>query len=219
MLLQEYSRGVLSKKLSEYMTKDARLARVVTVTKKAFDDSDLTAHNWAHAYRDTLNAIVIGEAEGADMGIVLPSAVMHDIGFLYGASGKTHAAVGAEKLPEFLAEHEIKYTEEEQRRIALCIRTHKGSMHDEKPENLEAKVVCDADLLEKFGIFGVYQGIRTYTEFNKDIEELIERHTKGIDKLYLETKTGQEIAKRGVQFVKDFFNELDKANDPYRDQE
>lgn len=59
---------------------------------------------WAHAYRDALNAIVIGEAEGADMGIVLPAAVVHDIGFLYGAKSKTHAAIGAEKLAEFVRE-------------------------------------------------------------------------------------------------------------------
>lgn len=206
----------MAKKFSEYLAKDAMLARVADSTRQAFEKSNLTAHNWEHSYRDALNAVVIGEAEGADMSIVLPAAVMHDIGFLYGATGKTHAAVGADKLSEFLAEHGLEYPEESASHIAECIRTHKGSMHDEKPKTLEAKVVCDADLLEKFGIFGIYSGIRTHTEFNNDIEYIIDRNTKGMDKLYLETETGKEIAEQGRQFVVDFFTKLDSANDPYR---
>ena len=216
MLLNEYPRGLLAKKFSEYTTKDARLARVAESTREAFNKSGLTAHNWEHSYRDALNAIVIGEAEGADMNIVLPAALMHDIGFLYGGTGKTHGAVGADKLPEFLAQYDIKYPEKDLLHIAACIRTHKGSMQNESPETLEAKVVCDADFLEKFGIFGVYSGIRTHTEFNNDIECIIDRKTKGMEKLYLETKTGKEIAEQGRQFVVDFFQALDKANEPYR---
>lgn len=54
--------------------------------------------------------------------------------------------------------------------MADCIRTHKGSMHQQKPESLEAKVVADADLLEKFGPFGVYSGLCTYAEFNYPLQ-------------------------------------------------
>ena len=61
--------------------------------------------------------------------------------------------------------------------MADCLRTHKGSMHNEKPETLEAKVVADADLLEKFGPIGVYQYIRTFTEFNYSLEVILERES------------------------------------------
>src|SRR5947207_648152 len=100
MELLDFQPGELKAKLEGYLAKDSRYKQVFDYTKQRFDEAThLPAHNWAHAYRDTLNAIVIGEAEDADMSIVLPAITMHDIGFLYGATGKTHGAIGADKLP------------------------------------------------------------------------------------------------------------------------
>jgi HD superfamily phosphodiesterase len=139
---------------------------------------------------------------------------MHDIGFLYGATGRTHGAVGAEKVAEFLHEAGVDYSDEEVKKIADCIRTHKGSMHDEVPGSLEAKVVADADLLEKFGPFGVYQLIRTFGEFNYPIEKILSRKDE-IRSLKLETPTGKKLVESARQFVSDFFNQLAEANEPY----
>lgn len=206
--------GELVEKLHAYLTADPLFKAVYDYTKRRFEAAEhLSAHNWAHAYRDTLNAIVIGKAEGADMSITLPAATMHDIGFLYGAIGKTHGAVGADHLAEFLEEGGIAYPKEAVTKIASCIRTHKGSMHNEKPDSLEAKVVADADMLEKFGPLGVYQTIRTFTEFNYPLETLLKR---GSDMyLTLETTTGQRLAEPGRQFVADFIKELKEASEPY----
>lgn len=214
MKLLGFPEGELTRKLQTYLTADPQYKAVYDYTRQRFDAStNLVAHNWEHAFRDTLNAIVIGEAEGADMRIVLPAITMHDIGFLYGATGKTHGAVGADKLPEFLSDGNIAYPDEEIVKIAGCIRTHKGSMHNEKPESLEAKVVADADLLEKFGPFGVYSGLRTYAEFNYPIEHIIDKESS--QQLTLETPTGQRLAEPGRKFVADFYRELKEANEPY----
>ncbi len=215
MLLKQ-PKGQLAKKFSKYVANDPKLGKVVIAVKKDFDKSGLTAHNWEHIWRDTLNAIVIGEAEKADMTIVLPAIVMHDIGFLYGAIGKTHGAIGAEKLSTFLRKHKISYNKESIAHMAACIRTHKGSMHNEKPQTLEAKVVADADLLEKFGYFGIYQYIRTFTEFDYPLEKIIKRN-EGMKTLRMETRTGKKFAEPGRKLIIDFFNKLDKALDPYRE--
>jgi hypothetical protein len=90
-------------------------------------------------------------------------------------------------------------------------------MHDEYPEGLEAQVVADADLLEKFGSFGVYQLIRTYTEFNWPLETLITRGKETAD-LTLDTATGKALAEPGKQYVIDFIGELGEANEPYRSE-
>jgi len=72
----------LKAKLQEYLENDPRYRTVYEYTKSRFNEAkNLSAHNWAHIYRDTLNAIAIGEAEGADMSIVMPTITMHDIGF------------------------------------------------------------------------------------------------------------------------------------------
>lgn len=205
----------LRDKLQSYLDRDEAYKKVYDYTKQRFESAaNLPAHNWAHAYRDTLNAIVVGEAEGADMSIVLPAITMHDIGFLFGADGRSHGAVGAEKLAEYLNAGQISYPDATVQGIADCIRTHKGSMHNERPESLEAKVVADADLIEKFGPIGVYQNIRTFTEFNWPLEENLKR-AKGILDLTLETETGKAIAEKGRQFVADFYNQLREATEPY----
>lgn len=215
MKLLQIEAKELRAKLQSYLEKDEKYATVYAYTKLRFNKaSNLPTHNWAHAYRDTLNAIVIGEAEGADMSIVLPAITMHDIGFLYGADGSTHGAVGAEKLADFLKEGGISYPQEIIDKITSCIRTHKGSMHNEKPEGLEAKVVADADLVEKFGPIGVYQNIRTFTEFNWPLEHNLER-ASSIFNLTLETETGKQIVEPGRQFVADFYNNLREATIPY----
>lgn len=215
MKLIDIDADTLRTKLQTYLQSDETYKQVFEYTKQRFTDAThLPAHNWAHAYRDTLNAIVVGEAEGADMSVVLPAITMHDIGFLYGADGRSHGAVGADKLADYLQAGGITYSQDMIDKIASCIRTHKGSMHDEKPEGLEAKVVADADLIEKFGPIGVYQNIRTFTEFNWPLEKNLERASE-IFNLTLETKTGQEIAEKGRQFVADFYNELLEATSPY----
>jgi HD superfamily phosphodiesterase len=219
MKLIDTDAAELKAKLEKYLEQDDRYRAVFAYTKQRFEAAEhLPAHNWAHVYRDTLNAIVIGEAEQADMSIVLPAITMHDIGFLYGADGKTHGAVGADKLAEYLQGAGINYSSEVIEKIASCIRTHKGSMLNEHPYGLEAKVVADADLLEKFGPIGVYQNIRTFTEFNWTLERNLTRASE-IWNLTLETKTGRDIAEQGRQFVADFFAELREATEPYRTED
>ena len=217
MKLLQYDASLLKEKLASYIKNDERYRYVFKHTKKCFDEAThLTAHNWAHAYRDTLNAIVIGEAEGADMSIVLPAITMHDIGFLYGADGPSHGDIGADKVAEFLSDAGANYRPELIAQIAGCIRTHKGSIHDKVPEGLEAKVVADADLLEKFGPFGVYQTIRTYGEFNWPIEKAIQRGDD-IFSVKLETETGRALAEPGRQFTADFYKSLAEAASPYKE--
>ncbi len=205
-------------KLQGYLDEDHRLQSVVSYTKQQFDAARrLTAHNWEHIYRDTLNAVVIGEAEGADMSVVLPAIVMHDIGYLYGPP-EGHGPRGAERLPEYLAGAGISYSVEEIGKQASCIRTHKGSMRNDKPDGLEAKVVADADLLEKFGAFGVYQAIRAHGEFGWPLRRILEFMLAGKGfALTLETETGRRLAEPGRTFVLDFYRELARAAEPYGD--
>jgi HD superfamily phosphodiesterase len=212
------SHNELREKLKAYLDQDSRLRSVVTYTKRRFDtEKKLTAHNWEHIYRDTINAIIIGEAEGADMRVVLPAIVMHDIGYLY-RPPEGHGPRGADKLPEYLDAAGISYPVDEIAKQASCIRTHKGSMREEHPEGLDAKVVADADLLEKFGAFGVYQAIRTHAEFDWPLARILDFMLSGKGSaLTLETETGKRLAEPGRRVVVDFYRELARAAEPYGD--
>ena len=149
-------------RLQQYLTIN-RIIRLYERAKKSFAEKNLIAHGWDHIYRDIINAVVIGEQEQANMDIVLPATILHDIGFLYNPNPSTHNQVGAERCVEWLAE----WSEEETERIARCILVHKGKMREFtlEPGNLEEKVVCDADMLEKAGWLGVLQAVRAFVEF------------------------------------------------------
>lgn len=200
--------------LKKYLKGDAHFKSIYQTVKHDFTSSNLSAHNWEHIYRDILNAIVIGEKEKANMAVVLPAIVMHDIGFLFGGTGRTHAEVGATKVGEYIQKNNVSYSSEELKEIVECIRTHKGSMHYEKPQSLEAQVVADADLLDKFGPIGVYQCIRSMTEFNRGAEIVYGKGTE-MERLHLITKTGKKIAESGRKYVIAFMSDLKKAYKPY----
>ena len=206
-----------SERLKKYLSHDEKFNKVYHAVQKDFLEADFVAHNWEHVYRNVINAINIGEKELANMEVVLPASVMHDIGFLYGATGPTHTQIGADKLPEYLRKIGVSYKPEIVNKIAACISTHKGSMFNDFPQTLEAKVVADADLLEKFGAIGAYQFIRTWGEFKKGIESTIERKDT-IPNLRLETKTARKLAEPGRKFVMDFFEELSKEYNIYRNE-
>jgi len=149
-------------RLQPYLGID-RIARLYRQAEKSFAEKKLPAHGWDHVYRDIINAVVIGEQEEANMDIVLPAVILHDIGFLYDPNPSAHNQIGAEMCREWLTE----WNEEEKQRIARCILVHKGRMREFtlEPENLEEKVVCDADMLEKVGWLGVLQAVRVFVEF------------------------------------------------------
>lgn len=142
-----------------------RIKNIHDEVKIAFGQHDLVAHSWDHIYRDTINAIWIGEAEGAAMEIVLPAILLHDIGFLHNPDPAVHNVLGAQKCVDWLGE----WSEAEKKKISDCILCHKGKTagFDTEPESLAARVVHDADLLEKIGKIGILQGVRSYVEFGQ----------------------------------------------------
>jgi len=203
-------------KLQAYL-EDERIRKIHDSVKTAFESRDFIAHNWDHIYRDTINAIRIGEAEGADMQIVLPAILLHDVGFLYNPDPAVHHIIGAEKCADRLGD----WSAAERRKIAECILSHKGSMpgFEVEPPSLEARVVHDADLLEKTGKIGILQVVRTYVEFgqgglvnHQDYKNLyaIVKKRAGFKNLTFYTRTGEEIAARrgGHQIRREFFNDL-----------
>jgi len=203
-------------KLQTYL-EDERIKKIHDSVKTAFESRDLIAHNWDHIYRDTINAIRIGEAEGADMQIVLPAILLHDIGFLFNPDPAVHHRIGAEKCADWLND----WSAAEKSRIADCILSHKGNIagFEVDPPSLEARVVHDADFLEKIGKIGILQGVRTYVEFgqggladHQDYKNLyaIVKQRADFENVVFYTRTGEEIAARrgGHQIRREFFNDL-----------
>ncbi|MFC1780249.1 HD domain-containing protein [Patescibacteria group bacterium] len=207
-------------RLQKYL-KEPRIKKLYNKVKKEFEKRGPISHNWDHIYRDIIHTIWIGEAEGADMDIVLPAIILHDIGFLYDPDPSNHHIVGAEKCLEWLDD----WDEEEKAKISRCVRCHKGKSREfgDEPKTLEEKVVCDADLIEKYGMIGVLQGLRTLVEFGeisrpefKSLYNIVKKFTFIEESRFdLYTKTANKIAKKRGMFLNDVFSKALKELEEY----
>jgi HD superfamily phosphodiesterase len=209
-------------KLRNYLAISRNL-RLHDQVRDAFHARGPVAHNWDRIFRDTVNAVGIGEPEGADMEIVLPAVLLHDVGFLYNPDPYLHHMIGADKCFEWLSD----WSEADRRRISDCIKSHKGKFPEFgiEPDSTEAKVVHDADMLEKFGHIGILQSLRTYVEFGicgvekfskyRELHEIVNMQATLRD-LNFYTVTGQRLAqKRGgidkrVRFFVEALREIEE---------
>lgn len=195
---------------------DPRISELLVKLETLYADVALPAHGWDHIGRCVNNAIVIGEAESADMNIVVPAMLLHDIGFLSDPDPKGHHLRGAQESLNWTT----AWSEDERMSISSCITRHKGASKgfDTPPDSLEQKVVCDADMLEKVGYIGVVQGTRTFVEFGEtcwpQYRSLLEitSHLGSTDDVVFYTDKGRELASErgGTELRKVIFKKAEE---------
>ena len=112
------------------------------------------AHDLGHVRRVVKAARALGEAEGADLGVVVPAAWLHDcVTVPKDSPDRKHASrLAAEAASAWLAEQDLPAARV--RKIAHAIEAHSFSA-GVAPETLEARVVQDADRLDALGAIGL----------------------------------------------------------------
>jgi uncharacterized protein len=194
---------------------------------KLLDGRD-SAHDFQHIKRVYKNAEVIGRREGADMKILLPAALLHDLVVYPKASAKTSKSADdsadmAEKLLR-----SFRYPQDKIDKICYCIRTHSYSKRL-VPATLEGKILQDADRLDALGAIGI---ARTFSvggsekrpfynpddPFWKSNRELNDREwtldhfqTKLLKlKDSMHTKTARKMGQERARFMELFIKELQR---------
>ncbi len=179
---------------------EPRMGRLYSKVRTLFAEHRGISHDWDHVKRIVMNAARLATEEGADLGIVLAAAILHDIGFITNpAEPKRHNIHGAAACIGYLTE----WGEVERRAISACILKHKGKYpgyNGPEPESLEEKVLCDADQVDKFGWVGLLQVVKVYAEYGaaryKNFDTLIGL-AEGLDEaahIELYTAAGRRMA-------------------------
>jgi uncharacterized protein len=144
---------------------EPRLGRLYATARDLFLAHRGLSHDWDHVKRVLINAARFTAEERARRDIVIPAALLHDIGFLTNPKEpKQHHVHGAEGCIAYLGE----WNPEDRRVIAGCILKHKGKFPGYtgmEPQSLEEKVLCDADQIDKFGWVGLLQVVKVYAEY------------------------------------------------------
>jgi len=158
--------GTVYTHLNELLTQP-RMRTLYQQVREVFKSREYSAHNWEHVRRVILNSVYIGVEEKADMNVVLPAAILHDLGYATNPDDPPHHPQnGAKKCFPYLS----AWTDAEQKAISNCILKHKGAYpgFDQVPETLNEKVVCDADQVDKFGWIGFLQLLKVYIEHGRN---------------------------------------------------
>jgi uncharacterized protein len=185
------------------------------------------AHDFSHVRRVVATARRIGSAEGADLEIVVPAALLHEL-FNYpkdhpqsSLSGEVCADHAAQLLrSEHCPDHLIAA-------ICDCIRNHAFS-RGITPATIEGKVLQDADRLDAIGAIGIARCFATLGEMRSPLyhpdDPFCRSRTPddkawGLDHFYrkllripdgLHTPTAQVIAADRLRLMKEFLSQLER---------
>lgn len=112
------------------------------------------SHDFLHISRVYKWALRMGVKEGADLRILLPAALLHDLVNLskdhpHRAKASTMSAIAADRV---LSEH--LYRPDERKKISDIIIEHSFSL-GKKPSSLESAILQDADRLDALGAIGI----------------------------------------------------------------
>ncbi|MEK6628584.1 MAG: HD domain-containing protein, partial [Bdellovibrionota bacterium] len=194
---------------------------------KIFYDNGDPSHDFVHILRVVENCRRLGHAVQANLKILLPAAILHDVVNL----PKNHperlqaSQMAAEKSRQVLAE--VGYSEFEIDKIAEIITEHSYSLGC-KPTSIESAVLQDADKLDALGAIGVMRtvssGCRLGASYYDPAEPIAHERCLNdkaytIDhfftKLYklpdlMNTEAAKIEAKERVYFMRSFLNQLTK---------
>jgi uncharacterized protein len=203
------------------------LDRIKRRVKKVLEGRD-PAHDLQHIMRVYKNAEVIGRKEGADMQVLLPAVLLHDLVVYPKGSAKTTKSAddSADLAEKWLRRY--GYPQDRIDKICYCIRTHSYSKRL-VPASLEGKILQDADRLDALGAIGI---ARTFSvggserrpfynpadPFWRSGRELNDREWT-LDHFYrklfrlkklMHTKTARAMAHERAEFMELFIRQLQK---------
>ncbi len=162
-------------------------------------------HGYEHTERVLRICEHIGRKEGADLSILLPAALLHDI-----ARGEhDHAEVGAQRCRSILSRYgyDVKTIEA----ISEAVSAHSFSGR-KPPKSLEAKILSDADKLDALGAIGVYRTAVYSGEYGRPIDDFVRHFDEKLLKLetLLFTEEAKRMAAERTDYMKGFIEKLGK---------
>ena len=159
--------------LDSHVKEDPRLLDVYVEAKRFYAEMDLCQHNFHHVIRDLYRALMIAASEEpVKYTVLIPSILLHDIGFSDPAfRTEGHDVVGARIASTIL--RSFGFDEPTCHAVCHCVRSHKGKA--ELPQTIEAKILYDADVLEKAGAVALFHGGKIICEFGQTLDEYLRK--------------------------------------------
>jgi HD superfamily phosphodiesterase len=178
-------------------------------------DRDLVGreYRWRHTLRVSQWGKKIAIIEGADIELVVAACLLHDIAsFDVLENDNDHGRAGAIVARPFL--QELGYLPEQVENICTSVAEH---VDVQEPSTLEARIVTDADNIDRFGAYRVLYlcqpKIKDYLELTEFLQKRVGRLEAYLAKNPMQTKRGQEIFEEQLKFQINFFRKFIEESD------
>jgi hypothetical protein len=162
-----------------------------------------------HLFRVNKIARHLQESEGGELDIILAGGWLHDVGLIEG--NKDHCFKGMRIARELL--EKLKVDEETISRILHCIEAHDGEV---EAKTVEAKVVHDADTIDKMGPLGAIRhawklsNLKGQNYSAMDILEMLPEHlAERQGKLYFDSS--RRLTDKYHRAMREFFGNRETA--------
>ncbi len=204
---------------------DASLRDSLIAASRKRQTTNDPSHDFQHVLRVMNMAEKIGRREQADLDILIPAALFHDV-VIYQKdtpASKNETEESAELAVKILTKIK-QFPRNKIEAVALCIRQCSFSKQIQ-PDLLEAMILQDADRLEATGAISIMRtfssGGQMHTPFYPPDDPFCEkgfvRFRSALDLFYdrlllvektMHTRYAKRIAKRRTTFLKKFLHEL-----------
>lgn len=166
-------------------------------------------YRWQHTLRVAQFGKVIAENEGVDVESVLAACLLHDIAWFDtdAENNREHGRIGAAIARPFL--ESLGYSKRRVKKICYSIASH---VDEENINTLEARIVSDADNVDRFGPYRILQwcfsDIKNYEKLAAKLSERIPRLEQYREENPLYTSTGQQLFAEQLNLQLRFFSEF-----------
>jgi putative nucleotidyltransferase with HDIG domain len=166
-------------------------------------------YRWKHTLRVAQFGKVIAENEAADVELIVAACLLHDVAWFdtNAENSREHGRIGAEKALPVL--ESLGYNQAQIKNICYAVASH---VDEDNPKTLEAKVLSDADNVDRFGPYRVLQwcfaDIEDYDKLAVKLSERIHRLEHYREENPLFTPTGQQLFDEQLSLQIRFFSEF-----------
>lgn len=162
-------------------------------------------HSFEHVERVYTICLFLGMKYCADLSILLPAAILHDVGRRYEKHAEESGRIALGILKE------LGFDEEKQHLIVNTILAHSFT-GNRIPDTLESKILSDADKLDAMGAIGIYRASMYSYENKRPMEDFINHFYEKLLKLknLMYTSEGKKLAEFRLKFMLQFLDEVKK---------
>jgi uncharacterized protein len=205
--------------------KDFDIIALQKEVKALYEEAD-PAHDFSHIIRVCQNAQIIGKKEGADMLVLLFSALLHDAGSVSkGLEDEIESEKRREVVLDFLNKNGLP--ENILEKIIYAVEVHRFSKGI-VPDTLEARILQDADRLDALGAVGIARVFMTGGTLGRALYNPFDPFCKNrepddkkwnLDHFYrkllklesgMHTKTAREMASRRTEVLERYLSDLEQ---------